>query len=263
MDTEEIIYPDGSKELGTVTTYPDGSKYDSADGKYTFADGAYITKDGSMYNSDGSPKSADDFKKNRRLQVADVAAFCIPEYEKFCSKDKTKLLLQEICQNQYGAFPRDFFASMPGLLKMCELDVEKMCKKFPGFCNEEEGWLDTNICKYEKEYCDAKLAPELIACASDWQSCVFNNDFDFCALFPKMCGRDFDYGRPFFQQKKGAKSCSFEIYETMGTVKNIIDFWERDLQMEITAGTATTTDVHMGIIKVNKEAVPIVSDYVV
>lgn len=263
MDTEEIIYPDGSKELGTVTTYPDGSKYDSADGKYTFADGAYITKDGSMYNADDSPKSADDFKKNRRLQVADVAAFCTPTYEKFCSKDKTKLLLQGICQNQYGSFPQDFFASMPGLLKMCELDVEKMCKKFPGFCNEEEGWLDTNICKYEKEYCDAKLAPELIACASDWQSCVFNNDFDFCALFPKMCGRDFDYGRPFFQQKKGAKSCSFEIYETMGTVKNIIDFWERDLQMEITAGTATTTDVHMGIIKVNKAAAPIVSDYVV
>lgn len=34
----------------------------------------------------------------------------------------------------------------------------------------------------------------------------------------------------------------------MGTVKNIIDFWERDLQTVITAGTVATTDVHMGMI---------------
>ena len=44
---------------------------------------------------------------------------------------------------------------MPGLIKMCDIDGEKMCKKYPGVCNKEEGTYETNVCKYEREYCNA------------------------------------------------------------------------------------------------------------
>ena len=83
-------------------------------------------------------------------------------------------------------------------------------------------------------------------------------------MFPKMCGRDFDYGRPFFTAAKTAKRglCSFEIYESFATVKNIVDFWENDLGRVISAGDVETTDVHMGVFKVtNSDTKTKVSDH--
>ena len=98
LTTGEKTFPDGSKQIGTVTTYRDGTTYDEADGKYTFPDGSYIKKDGTMYDKDGIAQTSENFKGGRRLQVNNLAAFCSAN-AKFCNADATKLLIGSICEN--------------------------------------------------------------------------------------------------------------------------------------------------------------------
>jgi len=72
-----------------------------------------------------------------------------------------------------------------------------MCNKYPGIC-KDDGTFETNVCAFEKEYCNAPYTPDQMGCAADWSTCAFNKDFNFCKSFPKLCGSGFEYGAPFF-----------------------------------------------------------------
>lgn len=148
-------------------------------------------------------------------------------------------------------------------------DFEAMCGELE-FC--PTGDISKDLCFSEPDRCD-ETNTMYNKCAADWQACMTDETFDFCAVFPEACfpppevfdvstipdipdANRIDYGAPFFKRPAFGGSetydytdslklmtCEFELIEPMSVASKIIGTAMIERQIALFPGSTFTPSI--------------------